>query len=104
MADVMSFFNETLKSKIEASADLASSINAIYVFDIDGAGTWTVDLKNGGGVSAGGHDDADCTVTAKVSDFANLLSNPSSAVMMFMQGKLKVSNPGLAMPLQKLLS
>ena len=105
MADLSDFFGNYLPNKLETNPSLASEINAIYVFDIDGAGQWTVDLTNGSGsVAEGGHDDAGCTVSAAQADFEGLLDNPASGTMMFMTGKLKVTNVGLAMALQKLLS
>ncbi len=104
MADTRDFFENFLPSKLADNPSLAGEINAIYVFEVDGAGTWTVDLKDGGGISEGNHDDAGCTVSAKQADFEALLDNPSSAMMLFAMGKLKVTNVGLAISLQKLLS
>lgn len=104
MADTRDFFANWLPNKLSGNPDLVKSINAIYVFDIDGAGTWTVDLTGAGTVTEGGHASPGCTVTAKQADWENMLENPSSAMMMFMSGKLKVSNVGLGISLQKLLS
>lgn len=105
MADLNDFFNNYLPNKLAGNPDLAKEVNAIYVFDLDGFGQWTVDLTDGNGtVSEGAHDDAGCTVTAKSSDFESLLDNPSSGMMLFTMGKLKVTNVALALSLQKILS
>ena len=105
MADLNDFFSNYLPNKLKDNPDLAKEIAAIYVFDLDGFGQYTVDLTDGDGtVKEGGHDDAGCTVTAKASDFENLLDNPSSGMMLFTMGKLKVTNVALALSLQKLLS
>ena len=65
MADIQDFFNEYLPHKLTKKPSLAGEIN-IYVFDIEGAGQWTVDLAvDGGEVRAEGCDDAGCVVTAK---------------------------------------
>ena len=103
MADTHDFFANYLPSKLAKNPDLAKSINATYQFDIDGAGTWTVDLTGDGAVSEGGIDAPGCVVTAKKADFEKLLDKPSSGMMLFTMGKLKVTNVGLAMSLQKLL-
>ncbi len=105
MADVQDFFSNYLPKKLAENPSLAKDINAIYVFDIDGAGAWTVDLTQGDGkIEAGASPNAGCTVSAKQVDFESLLDNPAGAMMLFMQGKLKVTNVGLALSLQKILS
>jgi len=103
MADTKDFFANYLPAKLKENPDLATDIGAIYVFDIDGAGMWTVDLTGDGVVSEGGHDEPGCTVNAKQGDFESMLDNPTSAMMLYMQGKLKVSDVTLGISLQKLL-
>jgi hypothetical protein len=105
MVDATQFFSEILPGKLAANPDLASSLNAIYQFDIAGAGTWTVDLTQGAGVVREGADgNAGCVIGASKEDFEELVENPSSAMMMYMSNKLTISNLGLAMSLQKIFS
>lgn len=105
MAETADFFGSFLPNKLEKNPDLAASIGKIFQFDIDGAGTWTLDLTDGGGkVAEGGSDGADCVITAKKDDWETILDNPGKAVQMVMMGKLKVSNLGLATQLQKILA
>jgi len=105
MADLQDFFGNYLPNKLANNPDLATEVNAIYVFDIDGFGQYTVDLTDGSGtVSEGAHDEPGCTVSAAANDFGNLLDNPSQGMMLFTMGKLKVTNIGLALSLQKILS
>jgi hypothetical protein len=105
MADVADFFTNYLPKKVADNPALAKEINAVYVFDIEDAGKWTVDLTGGAGsVKEGAVENPGCVVSAKKDDFANLLDNPSAGMMLFMQGKLKVTNVGLALSLQKILS
>ena len=105
MADLKNFFGEELPTKLKNNPDLAPDINAIYVFDIDGAGKWTVDLTDGAGsVSEGGCDEPGCVVSANEEDFGTLLDNPAQGMMLFTMGKLKVTNVALALSLQKILS
>ncbi len=104
MADVNDFFANYLPKKLEDNPDLAADIGSIYVFDIDGAGQWTVDLTDGSGtVKEGAVDEPGCTVTANAEDFGTLLDNPNQGMALFTMGKLKVSNVGLALSLQKIL-
>lgn len=104
MADVQDFFQNWLPEKLKNNPSLAKDIHAVYVFDIDGAGAWTVDLTTGDGeVRQGSHPNPGCTVSAAKASFEQMLENPSSAMMLFMSGKLKVSNVGLGLSLQKLL-
>ena len=104
MADTQDFFANWLPNKLKNNPELVKSINAVYVFDIDGAGQWSVDLTGEGTVNAGPHDNPGCTVSVSKADWEQMLDNPSSAMMLFMSGKLKVTNVGLGISLQKLLS
>ena len=102
-----SYFEEKIAKKLADKPELSKAVNAIYRFNIegDGGGTWTVDLvKEPGSVAAGPCADAKCTVTAKSSDFLNIISGKMNAQMAFMSGKLKIKGDmGLAMKLQKVI-
>jgi hypothetical protein len=99
------FFEQYLPNKLAKDPNLASSVNAVYQFDITGAGTWTVDLTAPGGtVAAGPAASPGCVITCAQEHWEGMLGNPSSAMMLVMTGKLKVSNVGLGMQLQKLLA
>jgi hypothetical protein len=104
MADLQNFFTEYLPKKLIKNPDLCTEINAIYQFDLDGFGIYTVDLTGEGEVRSGACEEPGCVVTAASTDFEMLLDNPASAMMLFSMGKLKVSNIGLALSLQKILS
>jgi putative sterol carrier protein len=103
MADVRAFFAEYLPNKLKERPEIAKGINAVYQFNLGDAGQWIVDLTEGGAITEGEHAEPGCVVTAAGADFGKLLDNPSSAMMMFTMGKLKVSNISLGMSLQKLL-
>lgn len=104
MADINEFFGEYLPNKLSENPDLVKDINAVFVFDIAGAGQWTVDMTGEGVITEGVADDAGCTVTAAKDDFEAMLDNPATAMSLFMSGKLAVSNIGLGMSLQNILS
>jgi len=104
MSKTNEFFSSYLPSKIEKNPDLAKDINAIFVFDIKGAGTWSLDLKEGAGVTEGAADGSDCTLTTDEATWEQILDNPGKAVSMVMMGKLKISNLAHATKLQKVLA
>ena len=101
MASAREFF-ETLESRVDQSR--TAGMNNTYLFDIDGAGRWTVSLDDGNvSVAEGANGDPDCTITSSEENFERIVAgelNPTSA---YMTGKLKVKGDmGAAMKLQKL--
>ena len=106
MPDAKSSFETGIPERINADPDRAKSIGAIFVFKItgDGGGTWTVDLKNDVGVREGEAEGADCTLELNHDDWKSITENPSAAMGLFFQGRIKVSgNPMLATKLQEIL-
>jgi putative sterol carrier protein len=94
-------FFEGLEGRLEP-AKTAGMTNS-YVFEIDGAGTWKVDVKDGQVSVAEGGGDADATITASEETFGQIASGDMNATTAYMTGKLKVKGDmGAAMKLQKL--
>ena len=104
MADTREFFDAYLPNKIKNDPSLAEEINAIFQFNIVGAGNWTLDLTGDGLVVEGTHEAPGCVITSDKGTWEMVLDKPNSAIQMFMLGKLKASNIGLATKLQKILS
>ena len=100
MADVAEFFSSFLPAKLAKGITGASGI---YVFDIGGAGTWTLNIDEGS-VTEGGHEAPGCKITADKATWEQVLDNPSKAVQLFMMGKIKATNIGMATKLQAILS
>ena len=101
MPSVQEFFG-SLESRVDPSR--TAGMTNTYVFDIDGAGQWTVAVDDGRvSVTDGASPDADCTITSSEENFGRIVAgelNPTSA---YMTGKLKVKGDmGAAMKLQKL--
>ena len=95
-------FFESLEGRVDESR--TAGMNNTYVFDIDGAGQWTVAVDDGKvAVTEGAAGDADCMITSSEEDFERIVAgelNPTSA---YMTGKLKVKGDmGAAMKLRKL--
>ena len=94
-------FFESLESRVDSTK--AAGMTASYRFEIEGAGTWHVDVDDGKVSVSENSGDADTTISASADTFmkiANGEQNPTSA---YMSGKLKVKGDmGQAMKLQKL--
>jgi len=100
VADVKEFF-DTLESKADA-AKTAGMTNS-YVFDIDGAGQWRVDVKDGVVAVSEGGGDADVTITTSEETFGKIVDGEVNATSAYMTGKLKIKGDmSAAMKLQKL--
>ena len=109
MADqdvTLGFFQQYLPNKLAKKPELQGQIKDSIMFDITGAGKWTLDLRTApGGVVEGDFENPGCTITIAKADWEALLASPAKGMQFFMTGKLKVKGKqGLAMQLQKILA
>ena len=94
-------FFDTLESRVDASK--TAGMNNSYLFDIDGAGKWKVDVQDGSVKVTPDAEDADVTITTSEETFEKITSGEQNATSAYMTGKLKVKGDmGAAMKLQKL--
>jgi len=94
-------FFDTLPSRV--SPDRIEGMNNTYVFDIEGAGTWTVKVADGAVTVTDGAEEADCTFSATEETFEKIASGEQNATTAYMTGKLKIKGDmGAAMKLQKI--
>jgi putative sterol carrier protein len=94
-------FFDSLESRADASK-LAGMSNS-YLFDIEGAGQWKVDVDDGKITVTEGAGDADATITASEETFQKIVAGEQNATSAYMTGKLKIKGDmGAAMKLQKL--
>jgi putative sterol carrier protein len=94
-------FFETLESRVDP-AKTAGMTNT-YVFDIDGAGMWTVAVDDGNVKVSEGAGDADATISASEETFQKIAAGEQNPTSAYMTGKLKIKGDmGAAMKLQKL--
>jgi putative sterol carrier protein len=99
-ASVREFF-EGLPGRVDASK--TAGMNNSYVFDIDGAGTWTVKVADGTVDVAEGAADGDCTISTSEENFMKIVRGEQNPTTAYMSGKLKIKGDmGAAMKLQKL--
>ena len=90
---------------LEAGADPSKTagVNNSYLFDIEGAGKWTVDVKDGAVSVTEGGDSADCEITTSEETFEKVISGEQNPTTAYMTGKLKIKGDmSAAMKLQKL--
>jgi putative sterol carrier protein len=94
-------FFETLESRVDSSK--AAGLTAAYRFDIDGAGSWLVDVDDGKVTVSEGDGEADCTISTSSETFMKIANREQNPTVAYMSGKLKVKGDmGQAMKLQKL--
>jgi putative sterol carrier protein len=94
-------FFEALPSRV--TPDRIEGMNNTYVFDIEGAGVWTVAVADGAITVTEGAGDADCTFSASEETFEKITSGEQNATTAYMTGKLKIKGDmGAAMKLQKI--
>ena len=101
MADTTKYFNTDLPERLATDSDFAGSINNVFQFEIEGAGTWHILPE--GGVVEGNHDDPACVVTTDKETFDAVLDDSDLAMSKFMEGKIAASDLGLAMQLTQFL-
>lgn len=95
-------FFETLEARAGDSSK-AAGLNATYLFDIAGAGKWTVRVVNGKVTVQEGEGEADTKISASDETFVKIVNGEQNPTSAFMTGKLKVSGDlGNAMKLQQL--
>jgi putative sterol carrier protein len=80
-----------------------AGMNNSYVFAIEGAGTWTVKVADGGVTVDEGDTGGDCTISTSAETFEKVVKGEQNPTTAYMTGKLKIKGDmGAAMKLQKL--
>jgi putative sterol carrier protein len=94
-------FFEGLEARVDPSK--TAGMTNSYLFEIEGAGTWKVDVDDGSVKVTEGEGDADATISASEETFEQIASGDMNATTAYMTGKLKIKGDlGAAMKLQKL--
>jgi putative sterol carrier protein len=101
MAESVQEFFQSLESRADTSK--TAGMNNSYLFDIEGAGQWTVDVEDGKVSVREGGGDADATIQASQEVFQKIIAGEQNPTSAYMTGKLKIKGDmGAAMKLQKL--
>lgn len=94
-------FFESLESRADTSR--TAGMTNSYLFDIEGAGKWTVNVDDGKIRVTEGGEDADAVISTSQATFEKIVSGEQNPTSAYMTGKLKVKGDmGAAMKLQKL--
>jgi putative sterol carrier protein len=94
-------FFDTLESRADTSK--TAGMTNSYLFDIEGAGKWTVKVEDGKVSVTEGGEDADAIITTSDETFQKIVDGEQNPTSAYMTGKLKVKGDmGAAMKLQKL--
>jgi putative sterol carrier protein len=95
-------FFDGLSSRVDASR--TAGMNNTYVFDVAGAGTWTVAVRDGSvEVSEGDTGEGDVTISSSAENFERIVAGEQNPTTAYMTGKLKIKGDmGAAMKLQKI--
>ena len=101
MAESVREFFEGLDGR--GSSEKTAGMNNSYVFDVEGAGTWKVDVRDGAVSVTEGGGDADATISASEENFRKIVDGEMNPTTAYMTGKLKIKGDmGAALKLQKL--
>jgi putative sterol carrier protein len=101
MAETVQEFFATLASRADTSK--TAGMTNSYLFDIEGAGQWYVDVSDGAVNVTEGNGDADVTISASEETFQKIVAGEQNPTSAYMTGKLKIKGDmGAAMKLQKL--
>jgi len=101
MAETVQEFFASLASRTDNSK--TAGMTNSYVFDIEGAGQWTVDVADGTVSVKEGGGDADVTISTSQETFEKIVAGEQNPTSAYMTGKLKIKGDmGAAMKLQKL--
>jgi putative sterol carrier protein len=94
-------FFESLEGRADASK--TAGMTNSYLFDVQGAGKWTVNVDDGKVTVTEGGESADAVITTSAETFEKIVSGEQNPTSAYMTGKLKVKGDmGAAMKLQKL--
>jgi putative sterol carrier protein len=95
-------FFEALPNR--ANGTQTDGLDASYVFEIDGGGTWTVKVENGKVAVTEGDEGGDCTISTSEEVFERIVDGSQNPLTAYMTGKLKVrGDVGAAMRLKSVL-
>jgi len=95
-------FFEDLQERADPSR--AADLSASYRFDIDGAGSWHVDVESGAVTVTESQDPADCVIATDEQTFLGVVNGEQNPMGAFMTGKIRVDGDmGLALRLKDLV-
>ena len=96
---------EQFFSQLGSNSDSrATNLTASYRFDIEGAGSWRVDVDDSAITVSLSQDPADCVIATDEGTFLGVVNGEQNPMGAFMTGKIRVEGDmGLALGLRDLL-
>jgi len=101
---VKDFFEVKLLEHLNDNEELVEDIDATYLFNVEGQGSWFIDLTQFPAVIKAEAAEADCTIGISSEDLLAIANKELDGMAAFMQGKLKIDGDmGLSLKLQAIL-
>src|SRR5437764_11023803 len=88
MAETVQEFFQNLESRADSSK--TAGMTNSYLFDIEGAGRWKVDVDDGKVSVSEGDGDADAVISASEETFEKIIAGEQNPTSAYMTGKLKI--------------
>jgi putative sterol carrier protein len=104
MADTAREFFEDLAARTAGGSQRTRGLTASYRFDVEGAGSWRVEVDDGAVAVSESDGAADCVISAPEGLFLRIVSGKQSPMGAFLMGKIRVEgDAALAMRLKDLV-
>jgi putative sterol carrier protein len=105
MAETAREFFEELAARTAGGSERTRGLTASYRFDVEGAGSWRVEVDDGAIAVSESDGAADCVIAAPEALFLRIVRGEQSPMGAFLMGKIRVEgDAALAMRLKDLLS
>jgi putative sterol carrier protein len=102
-ATAKEFFDD-LAARTAGGSERTRGLTASYRFDVEGAGSWRVDVDDGTVAVSESDGAADCVIAVPEELFLRIVRGEQSPMGAFLMGKIRVEGDvGLAMRLKDLL-
>jgi putative sterol carrier protein len=104
MAETARKFFDDLAARTAGGSERARGLTATYRFDVEGAGSWRVEVDDGAVAVSESDGPADCVISAPEDLFMRIVRGQQSPMGAFLMGKIRVEGEtALAMRLKDLL-
>ena len=104
MAETAREFFDGLAAKTAGGAERTRGLTASYRFDVEGAGSWRVEVDDGAVAVSESDGAADCVIAAPEDLFLRIVRGEQSPMGAFLMGKIRVEgDASLAMRLKDLI-
>ena len=96
-------FFEQLAARTAGGSDRTRGLTATYRFDVEGAGSWRVEVDDGAVSVSESDADADCVIAVSEDTLLGIVSGRQSPTGALLMGRIRLEgDPALAMRLRDL--